>query len=92
MPRVMLTASQREKQALTDRARWLANGLAAYKQREHLSLKEMGLGLELSDKTLTRVLDGDYTVRLPAATLWKLEAIARRVLIAEKDLGGVEHD
>lgn len=83
MPKVALTAAQREQQALRARARWLANGLAAYKRQEHLTVKAVGKALSLNDRAVSRILGEDYTVRIPIETLWKLEAIARRMMKAE---------
>lgn len=92
MPRVALTAAQRERQALEARARWLANGLAAYKRQEHLTLKAVGKALCMNDRTVSRILDEDYTVRIPIETLWRLEAIARRMMTAEKEVSYEKND
>ena len=86
MPKVALTAAQREQQALERRADWLANGLAAYKVREGLSLKSFGKKLGLCDKTIARILNGDYTVSVPLCSMWKLEAISRKMHMEEKEV------
>ena len=80
MPRVALTAEQRQKQALTSRAKRLAEGLWLYKRRERLTLKELGKAVGIGDKFMARVLDGDYEVRLPIEVLWKLEALSKMAL------------
>lgn len=80
MPRVALTAEQRQKQALASRAKRLADGLWLYKQRERLTLKELGKAVGIGDKFMARVLDGDYEVRLPVGALWKLEALSKMAL------------
>lgn len=88
MPRTRpLTPAQQDRKAMGERAQWLANGLAAYKSRKHMSLKEMSGSLQVSDKTMSRILDGDYKVRIPVSTLWKMEAIARKILIEETEVG-----
>ena len=80
MPRVALTAEQRQKQALASRAKRLADGLWNYKRQEHLSLKQLGKAVGIGDKFMARVLDGDYEVRLPVEALWKLEALSKMAL------------
>lgn len=86
MPKVALTAAQREQQALERRADWLANGIAAYKARQRLTLKDMGKKLGVCDKTLSRILRADYTVQIPISALWRLEAIARKMHMDEKEV------
>ena len=62
MPRVALTAAQKEAYILDRRAQWLANGLAAYRNKEHLSIKQFGRMVGLSDKTISRLLKADREV------------------------------
>lgn len=81
MPRVALTAAQKEAYILDRRAQWLANGLAAYRNKEHLSIKQFGRMVGLSDKTISRLLKADREVTLSITMMWRLEAIARRAQI-----------
>ena len=89
MPRVALTSAQREEASLNRRAQWLANGLAAYRNKERLSIKQFGKRVGLSDKTITKLLRADRDVSLPLTTIWRLESLAKKVQIDETtDLGG----
>lgn len=84
MPSVALTAAQREEKRMAARAARLSDGLAAFKNREHLSNKDVGKALGICDRVVARILDADITVRLPIKSIWKLEEIAR---MAESEVG-----
>lgn len=58
----------------------LADGLEAFKAREHLSNRDIGRALGISDNTVSRLIDGDTSVKLPVDTLWKIELIAKEGL------------
>lgn len=77
MPKVALTAEQREKNRYDARARRLADGLAVFKCRNHLTNRNIGRTLGIRDETVARLLDGDRTVRLSMEVLFKLEEIAK---------------
>lgn len=77
MPRVCLTAEQRQAARYDARARKLGDGLAVFKVRNHLRNRDIGRTLCIRDETVARLLDGDRTVRLPLETLWKLEDLIR---------------
>ena len=61
----------------------LTDGLEAFKAKERLSNKDIGRALGISDKTVSRLIDGDTTVKLSISTLWKIEKIAKEGLMDE---------
>ena len=77
MPRVYLTAEQRETARYDARAQRIAEGLAVFKVRQHLRNREIGRTLGIRDETVARLLDGDRTVRMTMEQMWKLEDIAK---------------
>ena len=70
MPRTYLTAEQRLSARYDKRARLLGDKLAVFKVRQHLTNREIG-------RTLSRIINGDRTVRMTMEQMWKLEDIAK---------------
>lgn len=62
---------------LNTRYERLINGLEAFKTKHHLSNREISKALGMSDHTLSRLIAGDKTVRLPIETVWRLELISK---------------
>ena len=61
------------------RARLLGDRLAVFKARQHLTNREIGRTLGIRDETISRIINGDRTVRLPIEVLWRIEDMARTV-------------
>lgn len=80
MPKAYITNAQRIEARYAARAQALADGLAAYKNRNGCSLIEMGRVLGIGHVSVARLLDGDRTIRLPMETIWRLEDLARKIL------------
>ena len=55
----------------------LIDGLEAFKAKHHLTNREISKALRMSDHTLSRLIAGDKTVRLPIETVWRLELISK---------------
>ena len=79
MPRTYLTAEQRLSARYDKRARLLGDKLAVFKVRQHLTNREIGRTLGIRDETISRIINGDRTVRLPIEVLWRIEDMARTV-------------
>ncbi len=79
MPRTYLTAEQRLSARYDKRARLLGDKLAVFKARQHLTNREIGRTLGIRDETISRIINGDRTVRLPIEVLWRIEDMARTV-------------
>ena len=79
MPRVALTAEQRLAARYDKRARLLGDKLAVFKARQHLTNREISRTLGIRDETISRIINGDRTVRLPIEVLWRIEDMARTV-------------
>lgn len=77
MPRVTLTAAQREAAKRADQARDMADRLAVYKNRRALTNKDIASELGIRLETVGRLLAADSTVRMPLATVWRLEEMIR---------------
>lgn len=86
MPKVYLTAEQRQAASYDARAQRLAEGLAVFKVRQHLRNRDIGRTLGIRDETVARLLDGDRTVRMTMEQMWKLEDIAK-LRYAEEEKG-----
>lgn len=79
MPKVALTAEQRLAARYDKRARLLGDNLAVFKIRQHLTNREISRTLGIRDETISRIINGDRTVRLPIEVLWRIEDMARTV-------------
>ena len=77
MPKVYLTAEQRQQARYDAKAQLLAEALAVFKVRQHLHNKDIARTLGIRDTTVARLLDGDRTVRMTMEQMWKLEDIAK---------------
>lgn len=77
MPRVYLTAEQRLSARYDKRARLLGDKLAVFKARQHLTNREIGRTLGIRDETISRIINGDRTVRLPLEVLWRIEDMVK---------------
>lgn len=77
MPKVYLTAEQRQQARYDARAQQLAEALAMFKFHQHLHNKDIARTLGIRDTTVARLLDGDRTVRMTMEQMWKLEDIAK---------------
>lgn len=77
MPRTYLTAEQRLAARYDNRARLLGDKLAVFKIRQHLTNREIGRTLGIRDETISRIINGDRTVRLPMEVLWRIEDMVK---------------
>ena len=77
MTRVALTAAQREAAKGAAQAQAMADRLAVYKNRHSLSNKAIAADLGIRLETVARLLAADSTVRMPLATVWRLEEMIR---------------
>ena len=77
MPRTYLTAEQRLAARYDKRARLLGDKLAVFKVRQHLTNREIGRTLGIRDETISRIINGDRTVRLPIEVLWRIEDMVK---------------
>lgn len=75
MPKVCLTAAQKERARFEAKSRAMADGLAAFKNKEKLSNDQIGHEIGLSHVTVAKLLDGE-NVRIPVYTMWKLLALS----------------
>ena len=55
---------------------YISDGLEAFKARTHLSNRDIGHTLGISDNTVARVIQGDVKTRLSVETIWEIEKIA----------------
>ena len=55
----------------------MADRLAVYKNRHSLSNKAIAADLGIRLETVARLLAADSTVRMPLATVWRLEEMIR---------------
>lgn len=62
---------------LNTRYERLIDGLEAFKTKRHLNNREISRELGISDNTLSKLIAGDKTVRLPIETVWRLEIISK---------------
>ena len=77
MPRTYLTEEQRLSARYDKRARLLGDKLAVFKARQHLTNREIGRTLGIRDETISRIINGDRTVRLPIEVLWRTEDMVK---------------
>ena len=77
MPRTYLTTEQRLSARYDKRARLLGDKLAVFKARQHLTNREIGRTLGIRDETISRIINGDRTVRLPIEVLWRIEDMVK---------------
>lgn len=78
MPRTKpLTPAKREAEKRIKQARDMADRLAVYKNRHSLSNKAIAADLGIRLETVARLLSADSTVRMPLATVWRLEEMIR---------------
>ncbi len=77
MPRVALTPAQREEEKRGEEEREMEDRLAVYKNRHSLSNKAIAADLGIRLETVARLLAADSTVRMPLATVWRLEEMIR---------------
>lgn len=54
-----LTEAQRIEKAYQDRLKWMADGLAIYKNRNHLTNAEVASALSIGVNTVAKVLNAD---------------------------------
>ena len=60
MPRVRpLTEAQRVERAYQERLKWMADGLAVYKNRNHMTNAEVASALHIGINTVAKVLNAD---------------------------------
>lgn len=84
MPRVYLTAEQREKAHLEDRKKALAMGLLAYRATKKITAGEQARVLGINPRSLTKVLAGE-PCHLPIEVFWKMQDMAEE---ARKNVAG----
>lgn len=76
-PRIFRTSEQRLSARYDKRARLLGDKLAIFKARQHLTNREIGRTLGIRDETISRIINGDRTVRLPLEVLWRIEDMVK---------------
>lgn len=76
---MIVTPEQRLASRYDKRARLLGDKLAVFKARQHLTNREISRTLGIRDETISRIINGDRTVRLPIEVLWRIEDMARTV-------------
>lgn len=64
---------------------YIADGLEAFKAKHHLSNRDIGRSLGISDNTIARIINGDTRTRIPIKTMWEIEQIAKEGLRVEHD-------
>lgn len=64
---------------------YISDGLEAFKAKHHLSNRDIGRSLGISDNTVARIINGDIKARLPIEIMWKIEQIAKEGLRIEND-------
>lgn len=75
MGRVLLTDEQKAKARFDAKSQLLADGLAAFKNRNHLTNRQISDGFGMCHTTITKLLEGD-DVKLPIKTVWRVLEIA----------------
>lgn len=75
MAKVLLTEEQRIQNRCEARSRLIADGLAAFKNRYHLTNMNIGSEVGLSHSAIAKVLDGE-DVRIHSMALMRLIEIA----------------
>lgn len=79
MPRVALTAAQRQAQRWAAWSSALADGLLYYKAKHRMTSECLAKGLNIDNKTLRKLVD-EQSVSLPLEKLWAvLEAAGLEV-------------
>ncbi len=76
MPKVAITEEQRRMVRYERRSDILADGLAAYKRRQHLNNEQMAAQLGIGKNTITRLLNGE-DVKVSIMTYWHLLEVAK---------------
>lgn len=66
-----LTEAQRREQVYQERMKWMADGLAVYKNRNRLTNAEVASALSISVNTVAKVLNADE-VKLPTKDMLRL--------------------
>lgn len=59
-----------------NRIDYIADGLEAFKAKNHFSNRDLGHALGVSDNTISRIIHGDAAIRLSLETLFTIERIA----------------
>ena len=75
MAKVLLTEEQRIQNRCEARSQMLADGLAAFKNRHHLTNMNIGSEVGLSHSAIAKILDGE-DLRIHTMTLFRLIEIA----------------
>lgn len=75
MNRICLTQEQKLELYLEKQYGKLTDGLAAFKNREHLTLEQMAGGIGTNRKVVTKLLNGEET-RLDVLTFFKVLRVA----------------
>ena len=75
MPKVYLTAAQRQEAKLDRQNKMLGDGLACYKAINKLTLEQIGSGLGMSKTTVMHIIQGKDK-RIPIQSFWKLLEMA----------------
>ena len=75
MPRVALTAAQRQAQRWAAWSSALADGLLYYKAKHRMTSECLAKGLNIDNKTLRKLVD-EQSVSLPLEKLWAVLEVA----------------
>lgn len=85
MPRVALTEAQRQEQRCRDRSRALADGLAVYRNAEHMTLCGLMDATGLGEKAVSKLLSGE-DLRLSVFQFWRLLDLAGLKIVKRQEV------
>lgn len=71
MPRIALTAAQREAAKIADRNKALSDGLLIYKAVNRITFAQQAKTLGINPRTLNKVINGE-SCQLPLSTVWRM--------------------
>ncbi len=84
MPRVYLTAEQREQAAIDKIRLALSDGIAVQKSRNRLTNKDVAHGLELGERTIANIINQE-DVKLPISQVIRLLKFAGLSIVKKED-------
>ena len=71
MPRIALTAAQREAAKIADRHKALSDGLLIYKAVHRITFAQQAKALGINPRTLSKVINGE-PCQLPLLAVWRM--------------------
>ena len=84
MPRVYLTAEQREQAAIDKIRLALSDGIAVQKSRNRLTNKDVAHSLELGERTIANIINQE-DVKLPISQVIRLLKLAGLSIVKKED-------